>query len=341
MEARNRPTIVDVANRAGVSKSLVSLVMREAPNVSEGSRLAVLKAVEELRYRPNAMARSLARQRSFVIGVLLSDLHNPFFTSVIDGVSAAAHEHEYRALFNTGNRSQTGEAAAIETLLQLRVEGLILAGTVVDEATIDRVAADTHVVLASRTSPSRLADTVATDDLAGAGLAVDHLVELGHRRIGHITGGAGAGAQERLDGFLNSMGRHQLESGAVVTEGNYTEEGGIAGMSELLSSPRPPTAVFVANDQAALGALRVLSASGMQVPRDMSVIGYDDTYLAAFEHIDLTSVHQEAAEMGREAVRLLLERTDRGRTKPRHLLLQPRLTVRGSSGPPGKEADAV
>lgn len=334
MGAGNRPTIVDVAHRAGVSKSLVSLVMRGAPNVSEESRLAVLKAVEELGYRPNAMARSLARRRSYVIGVLLSDLHNPFFTSVIDGISAAAQEHDYRALFNTGNRSKTGEAVAIETLLQLRAEGLILAGTVVDEETIDRVAADAHVVLASRTSPSKLADTVATDDLAGAGLAVDHLVELGHRRVAHITGGAGAGAPERLDGFLRRMAEHQLEDGAVVAEGDYTEEGGIAGMEHVLSSPHPPTSVFVANDQAALGALRVLSAAGMRVPQDMSVIGYDDTHLAAFEHIALTSVHQEAVEMGREAVRLLLERTDRGRTESRHLLLQPRLTVRGSTGWP-------
>lgn len=334
MATRSRPTIVDVANRAGVSKSLVSLVMRGATNVSEESRLAVLKAVEELGYRPNAIARSLARQRSFVIGVLLSDLHNPFFTSVIDGISAAAQEFDYRALFNTGNRSREGETLAIETLLQLRVEGLILAGTVIDEETIDRVAAETHLVLASRTSPSRLADTIATDDLAGAGLAVDHLVELGHRHIAHITGGNGAGAEERYQGFLSAMARHGLAEKAMVAGGDYTEEGGIAGMKQILSSPHVPTAVFVANDQAALGTLRVLSAAGMDVPGDMSVIGYDDTYLAAFEHIDLTSVHQETVEMGREAVRLLLERTDRGRTKPRHLLLQPRLTIRGSTGRP-------
>ena len=334
MATRSRPTIIDVANRAGVSKSLVSLVMRGATNVSEESRLAVLKAVEELGYRPNAIARSLARQRSFVIGVLLSDLHNPFFTSVIDGISAAAQDFDYRALFNTGNRSREGETLAIETLLQLRVEGLILAGTVIDEETIDRVAAETHLVLASRTSPSRLADTIATDDLAGAGLAVDHLVELGHRRIAHITGGDGAGAEERHQGFLSAMARHGLIDRAMVVEGDYTEEGGIAGMEQVLSSPHVPTAVFVANDQAALGTLRILTAAGMDVPGDMSVIGYDDTYLAAFEHIDLTSVHQETVEMGREAVRLLLERTDRGRTKPRHLLLQPRLTIRGSTGRP-------
>ncbi len=119
-----------------------------------------------------------------------------------------------------------------------------------------------------------------------------------------------------------------------MVDGDFTEAGGIAGMEEILSSPRPPTAVFVANDQAAIGALRVLSEAGMLVPDQMSVIGYDDTYLAAFEHINLASVHQEPVEMGRKSVRLLLERTDHGRTEPRHLTLKPRLVVRGSTSPP-------
>lgn len=336
MPSHSRPTIIDVADYAGVSKSTVSLVLRREPNVSEKSRQAVLEAVAALGYRPNAVARSLVQQRSYVVGVLLSDLHNPFFTALIDGISAAAEEFDYRALFNTGNRTSSGEAVAIETMLQLRVDGLILAGTVVDEATVDEIAADTNLVLASRRSTSELVDSVATDDLAGARLAVDHLVGLGHRRIAHVTGGGGAGAAARCDGFLASMAVHDLDGEAIVAEGSYTEAGGIAGMEEILAGAEAPTAVFVANDQAAIGALRVLAEAGLRVPEDMSVIGYDDTYLAAFEHIDLTSVHQDTFEMGRTAVRLLLDRTDSGRTAARHLTLEPRLTIRGSTGPPSR-----
>lgn len=125
-----------------------------------------------------------------------------------------------------------------------------------------------------------------------------------------------------------------LKAEATLVEGHYSEAGGIAGMKRVLWVPPRPTAVFVANDQAAIGALRVLAEAGLEAPKDMSVIGYDDTYLAAFEHIDLTSVHQEPVLMGREAVRLLLERTDQGRTEARHVTLQPGLTARGSTAPP-------
>jgi DNA-binding LacI/PurR family transcriptional regulator len=334
MPRRDRPTIIDVAARAGVSKSLVSLVLRGAPNVSDERRRAVLEAAAELGYRPNAMARSLVRRRSDLVGVMVSDLHNPFFTAVIDGIAAAAQANGYRALLNSGDRTSDGERDAVETLLQLRADGLILVGTVVSEELIDRVAADTHIVLASRQSTSRLADSIVTDDATGCRLAVDHLVALGHRRIGHVTGGSGAGAAERLRGFQAAMDRNGLLEHAMVADGSFTEAGGIAGVEALLSAAALPTAVFAANDQAAIGALRALASAGLRVPQDVSVVGYDDTYLAAFEHIDLTSVHQAAVEMGRESARLLIERTDGGRTKVRHVTMAPGLTVRGSTSRP-------
>lgn len=339
MTGRTGPTIKDVAQRAGVSKSLVSLVMRGAENVSDERRRAVLIAVRELGYRPNAMARSLASQKSHVIGVTVSDLHNPFFTDVVDGITAAAEEKGYRALLNTGDRAAVREETAMETFLQLRTDGVILLGTVVDDATIDRVGAATPLVLASRTSKSTFADSVVTDDRAGAAIAVDHLVGLGHRRIAHITGGTGAGARQRARGFMAEMKRRGLADEARVVEGAYTEAGGIQGVERLLAEGPAPTAVFAANDQAAIGALRALAAARFHVPHDVSVVGYDDTYLAAFEHINLTSVHQQRVVMGRCALELLLERVDDGRSVPRHVTLQPRLTVRGSTGPPRTSED--
>lgn len=329
-----RTTIKDVAERAGVSKSLVSLVMRNASNVSHERRAAVLAAAQELGYRPNAMARSLVSQKSHVIGVTVSDLHNPFFTDVVDGISVAAEEAGYRALLNSGDRVGEREERAVETFLQLRTDGVILLGTVVDDAAIDRVGSETPLVLASRASRSKIVDSVVTDDVAGAGLAVDHLVGLGHAHIAHISGGSGAGARARATGFRAAMRRHGLADRARIVEGDYTEAGGIKGVDQLLEDGPPPTAVFAANDQAALGALRALSEAGLRVPEDVSVIGYDDTYLAAFEHIRLTSVHQQRVAMGRTALELLLERIDGGRTGSRHITLAPGLTVRGSTAAP-------
>ena len=334
---RITPTIKDVAERAGVSKSLVSLVMRQADNVSDERRRAVLDAAMELGYRPNAMARSLVSQKSHVIGVTVSDLHNPFFTDVVDGIAGAAEEHGYRALLNSGNRIAVREERAVETFLQLRTDGVILLGTVIDDVAIDRIGRETPLVLASRASRSKLVDSVVTDDRAGSAIAVEHLVELGHRRIAHITGGSGAGARSRTRGFRAAMKRRGLADRARVVEGDYTEAGGIEGVDRLLSEGPPPTAVFAANDQAAIGALRALSEAGLQVPGDVSVVGYDDTYLAAFEHINLTSVHQQRISMGRVALQLLLERVDEARADPRHLTLQPALTVRGSTAPPRPE----
>lgn len=334
VERRPSPTIKDVAELAGVSKSLVSLVMRDSDKVSDERRRAVLDAARRLGYRPNAMARSLVSQRSHVVGVTVSDLHNPFFTDVVDGISAAAEEAGYRALLNSGDRIADREQVAVETFLQLRTDGLILLGTVVDEEAIDRVGSEVPTVLASRASTSTVVDSVVTDDRAGSAIAVEHLVGLGHRRIAHITGGKGAGARTRARGFRVAMKRHGLAEEARVVEGDYTETGGIRGVDQLLADGRPPTAVFAANDQAAIGALRALSEAGFDVPGDVSVVGYDDTYLAAFEHIDLTSVHQQRIAMGRAALNLLLERIDEGRTRARHVTLEPGLTVRGSTGPP-------
>jgi DNA-binding LacI/PurR family transcriptional regulator len=333
---RRQPTIVDVAARAGVSKSLVSLVMRGAPNVSDEKRDAVTRAAEEIGYRPNAVARSLVRRRSFVIGVMVSDLHNPFFTEVVDGIQDAAREAGYHALFNTGGRSAAGEADALDTLLQLRTDGIVMAGPVLAPRRIAAVAATVPVVVVARHSRSPSHDSITNDDRMGARVAVDHLVSLGHRRIAHVDGGTGAGAALRRAGFLTAMERHGLRASARVVRGAFTEKGGRDGVTELLRSRRGVTAIFVSNDLAAVGALDALDEHGLRVPDDVSVVGYDNIALAALGHIDLTSIDQPRREMGVTAVRLLLERRDEDRRAARHLVAAPSLVVRGSTAPPAE-----
>jgi DNA-binding LacI/PurR family transcriptional regulator len=331
---RGHATILDVAEHAGVSKSLVSLVMRDSPQVSDEKRRAVLRAADALGYRPNAVARSLVRKRSAMIGVILSDLHNPFFAEVVDGIEEEALAADYHALFSTGGRRADGESVAIEKLLQLRTDGLILASIVLPAREILAAAATAPVVLVARPSRWREVDSVTNDDRAGAKLAVEHLVALGHRSIAHIDGGKGAGAASRRAGYLEAMRRHGLAGSSTVAGGDYTEDGGARGVGALLRGTDVPTAIFAANDLAAVGALQALAEHGLRVPEDVSLVGYDNTALAALGHINLTTVDQPRRDMGATAVRLLLERLDEGRSRARHLVVAPSLVVRGTAAPP-------
>lgn len=331
-----QPTILDVADRAGVSKSLVSLVMREPDRVSDASREAVLKAASELGYRPNAVARSLVQRRTNVIGVVLSDLHNPFFADVADGIEEAAVERGYRAMLSSGFLAPKRERAAIETMLELRVDGLIMLGSMMKVAKIEKVAAALPVTLLGRHTRSSGLDSVGVDDSAGAQEAVDHLVALGHRKIAHIHAGSAAGSPRRRSGYQRAMRRHGLEDQIRLVKGAFTEHGGAAAMKEILEGGELPTAVFAPNDFAALGAMEVIDGAGFDIPGDISLVGYDDLTLAALPRISLTTIGQPRADLGREAIHLVLERLDEGRERARHVVVPPSLVVRATTGPPPK-----
>jgi DNA-binding LacI/PurR family transcriptional regulator len=178
---------------------------------------------------------------------------------------------------------------------------------------------------------------VTNDDRAGGALAVEHLISLGHRRIAHIDGGARApGADGRRTGYLAAMRRHGLSRNARVVRGSYTEEGGAGGVQAILARGTAPTALFVANDLAAVGALHALEASGLRVPRDVSLVGYDNTSLAGLGHIDLTTIDQPRRRMGGMAVSLLLERMRDGRGDARRIVLSPHLVIRRTTAAPLK-----
>ena len=328
------PTIHDVAERAGVSKSLVSLVMRGAPNVSDERRAAALQAARELGYRPNLAARSLVQRKSYIIGVLVSDFHNPFFNEVVDGIDADARESGFRPVMTTGQRVARREMQAIEMLVELRVDGLILLSPGVKRALVSEVARTVPTVVIGFTSRSSDYDSIAADERIGARLVVDHLVDLGHRRIAHVHGGSGAGARPRRAQYERSMAGHGLEREIQVIAGDFTEESGIEGMRNLLAAARRPSAVFMANDYSAMGALEVLADEGIRVPQDLSLVGYDNLAAAKLHRIGLTTIDQPRFEIGRLAVELLLERLEPGRTEARHVVLPPKLVVRTTTGPP-------
>jgi DNA-binding LacI/PurR family transcriptional regulator len=321
----------DVAERAGVSRALVSLVIRQSPKVSPTRREAVLRAAAELGYSPHAMASRLASRESTVLAVLVSDLHNPYFAEIVEGIDVAARSAGLEMILGTGGRSSTGERRSVETLLSFRPAGLVLLSPVVPAAVIQQAARNGPVVAVERLLRLDTVDTVNDDGAAGAALAVDHLVELGHTRIVHLDGGHGAKSSTRRRGYQDAMRRHGLQPWVEPSE--YTEEAGATTTGRLLAAGRRFSAVVAANDVNALGALGALDEAGLEVPGQVSVVGYDNTSLAGLRHIGLTTVDQPRSEMGRLAVQALLERRRQEPTRPVRHLLHPSLVIRRTTGP--------
>jgi len=337
-----RPTIVDVAARAGVSKSLVSLAMRGDPRVGEASRLRIEQAAEELGYRTNWAARSLSTLRSGTVGVLVADLHNPWFVEIVDPLRSVLHEAGLDTLLTSavmpGPRAGEGarlDVGAVEALRSLKVEGLVVVGSLPDHSGLAAAVGDVPVVVAGagRQGLAR-ADVVRSDDAAGAGLVVDHLVARGHRRIAHLGGAGGEVADERAAGYRAAMARHGLADRCRVEACDFTEEAGHTGAVRLLDGPSRPTAITVVNDLAAVGALAGALEAGVAVPAELAVTGYDDTFFAAIPQVSLTSVNPDNGAIGTGAARRLLRRMERPDAGPGTELVRPRLVARASSSRP-------
>lgn len=323
----------DVARAAGVSRALVSMVMNGSPKVAAASRAKVLAAAQELGYRPNAQASSLASRRSNLIGVLLNDLRNPFFADMAEALEQAAIARDYHLVLNSGLRRTGEERRALEALLRLRVDGIILVGPEIRSTEIVAAAEQVPTAVLTRRLRSGRVDSIVNDDRLGAEMVVDHLADLGHRRIAHIDAGRAAGATSRRSGYRRAMRRRGLENEIRIVSGDFSDAAGLKGAAALLADRHPPTAIFAANDLAAAGVLACLADRGLRVPDDVAVAGYDDVFLAELGNVALTTVRQPRRAMATAAIEAVLDRLQHPERDRQALVRAPRLVVRRSTDP--------
>ncbi|MFC6354522.1 LacI family DNA-binding transcriptional regulator [Luethyella okanaganae] len=331
---RPRPTIYDVAHRAGVSKSLVSLVLQGSSRVSEHRRAAVQEAIDALGYRPSRAAAALAGNRTKSIGIVIDDFRNLWFVDLLEGVREVLRGPGFHVTVADAQLNSHLERSPADGFLAANVEGLVIAG----EPSLAAGAGYPvpTVVVGGRERGIPGADVVANDDEAGAALAVGHLLDLGHTRIGHLTGSGGA-ASLRAASFERTIRDAGLEPRISGHGQRTTEGGGYAGACELFERFPDTTAVFAANDIMAIGALAAIRERGLSVPRDVSVIGYDDSPLASARYLSLTSIDDGSVDVGREAARLLLARIEDGTREPERSLIEPRLALRDSTSRPSTD----
>ena len=335
-----RVTITDVARHAGVSTAAVSKVMRNAYGVSEAMREKVQAAIADLGYRPHAAARGM-RGRTYTIGVLLDNVRNAFFADILDGIRDELRHTDYTVLIGAAGFDPEEQARTIRSLVDRQMDGLILIAPGTPRAEVLATAASTPTVVIGHHDTSDTYDSVVDADDVGAGLVVDHLVSLGHRDIALVSApGTRANKWKRTpeavlsEGYLRAMERHGLERFARVHHSAYSDDGGFKAGMTLLTADRPPTAVMTGADVAALGIFRAAHELGLRIPHDLSLVGYNNTALAALAPVQLTSVDQAGHTMGSAAARMLVERVERRRDRPVQTTMTPRLVVRSTTRAP-------
>ena len=325
----------DVAERAGVSITSVSHVINETRPVSDELRQRVLDAMDELGYQPNRLARSLRRGRTRTIGLIIPDSANPFFAEVARGIEDTSFEHDYNVILCNSEGSPAKERMYVDVLTAKQVDGILfVAGEVIPERIEKLLARETPVVVVDREVPGLDIDTVLTDNAKGGYLATRHLVELGHRRIACIAGPSTATpSAARVDGYVEALGEVGLErDNDLICRGDFQYGGGYRMAQELLGLVPQPTAIFACNDLMAVGALRAAAERGLEVPEDLSIVGFDDVQLASYTIPPLTTIAQPKYEIGTTAAEMLLSHIKDSKSEGERRVLPTRLVVRKSTG---------
>jgi len=340
---RKQATSHDVARLAGVSRTTVSFVLNDVPGVkiSEETRQRVLEAARDLDYYPTAAARSLASGRTQRIGLILGEAHDrlaadAFLPVFLQGVTASVHRRGYLLMLQLPEDLPSREAY-LRLIREQQVDGLILSGPRSDDPLLDELAQEHFpLILHGRVDGSTI-PYVDVDNQVGAYQAVTHLIRLGHRRIGFISNAplSYSGAEDRYAGYRQALAEHgiPLDEG-LVRWGAFLPGTGQAAMTELLSLPEPPTAVFGASDVVAIGAMSAIQSAGLTIPGDVAIVGFDDIFLAAHTHPQLTTVRVPAYRLGWTAAEILISLIE-GDEERESVVLETELVVRASCGANG------
>ena len=332
------PTITDVAREARVSASTVSHVINETRYVSDEVKQRVHAAMEALNYQPNVIARSLRTRETLTVGVVVSDVTNPFFTSIVRAIEDEVLKQGYNIILCDTDEKPEREQAYLRLLMGRRVDGLIVAPSS-GNADLLRSAIESGlpVVLLDRSIPGLTADVVLSDNESGAFDAVSYLIGMGHRRIGIIAGRleVSTGA-DRMAGYVRAIRTHGIPADESLIEvAKFKRDIAYDKTMKMLNRAEPPTALFVCNNVMTAGTMAALKAAGKKVPEDISVVGFDDSEWAALMDPPLTVVAQPIVELGTRAAQTLMRRISRGRVKtPRAVVLKPELIVRDSCASP-------
>jgi len=300
------------------------------------TRERVLTAARELDYRPSGVARALKRQETRTLGLLITDIANPFYPQIVRSVEEAAHERGYGIVLCNAGDDPDRELAYLELLLERRVDGIIVASSRASRRMVEGFhRSAVPVVLVNSGAAGSGLPSIDTAHRHGARAAAEHLLHLGHRRIGHISApGWNAAAAPRLAGVRDALRHAHLDADELlVAEGDGHVEGGARACGQLIAEGGV-TAIACYNDLSAIGALRALRSAGLRVPRDVSVVGFDDIEMASWTDPPLTTIRQPTARMGRWAVAQLTDADSADRLEPAVVHLEPELVVRGSTAPP-------
>jgi DNA-binding LacI/PurR family transcriptional regulator len=330
-------SIKDIAKAAGVSHSTVSRALADSPLVAEGTKRRVRRLAKEMGYSPSAIARGLVTKRTYTVGLVVTTIADPFVAEVVGGIEETALDNGYSVILCDSNAEPQREITAVRTLREKRVDGIIVTASRVGNLYLPLLEeVEVPIVLVNNQQEGRYVYSVATDNVHGGEMAINHLLELGHRRIGYIAVPEKTSSSlERLKGYKRALQAHKVEvTDSLISSGNGWPDGGERGMRQLLALSSPPTAVFCYNDMTAVGAIAEAKRMGFRVPQDISVVGFDDIAFAAYVDPPLTTIEQRKYEMGQIAMRMVLDILA-GADAVSDITLQGRLVMRGSSGKPG------
>lgn len=339
-------TLADIARELGVSKMTVSRAINNHPEINAETRERVLAVARKMKYQPNQFARALATSRSYLLGMVVPDLMHSYFAEILRGIELVARPANLQILVCNTYEDAIKEIAEVEALRQ-RTDGLIVASSLPPEqsqAYRKMIKDGLRLVLVDRQLENLRCPAVATDNALVGMLATEHLISLGHRRIGHLRGAAASVARERFEGYKQALAKHKLRfDPSLVRECGFLEDQGYEAMRAWIAEGGVPEAIFAANDPAAIGAMHALTEAGFRIGADVAVAGAGNVHYGDMLSVPLTTVAWSTTGMGQQAARLLIgmiEREAPSRTAQR-IIVAPSLVVRRSSGAIAKGVKAA